>query len=114
MNDKTISAIALLLVIIGILTLLLLDFTTAQKTIPITEAKKQLNAEVSIKAKVLSIQDTPTVMILTVKDDTDKIRVIMFKSTWINMKKGITLLITGKIQKYKDEMELLAKEITYV
>mgnify|MGYP001567167691 CR=1 FL=1 len=70
------------------------------------------NAQVKIVGTITSIVDTPTIMILEIKDSSDTMKVITDKKGMeLKLKKKMKVEVQGTIKMYKDEMEIEAAKI---
>ena len=112
MKESTLLKIALITSLLGILIIL---YTSEKIEIPSSNIasinKSLLNKDVKIKALVEKVTETPGLYILTVKDNTASIKVIIFKEDPINITENSIIEILGTVQEYKNQTEILAKEI---
>jgi len=112
MKDETILKISLIISITGIFLLLFILEFSEVKPFQIKDiSEEQLELQVKIQGEIISIKETPGLYILKIDDLTETLTVIIFKEEPINIKKGMYVEITGKVQEYKDELEIIADKI---
>ncbi len=112
MEDSTLLKISLIISITGIFTLLFILEFSEVKPFQIKDiTKKQLENQIKIQGEITSIKETPGLYILNVNDLTETITVIIFKEDPLNIKKGMYIEVTGEVQEYKDELEIIADKI---
>jgi len=108
MNLLTLSFI---ISILGILTLLILSSTLEPKLTNINEINsKYLNKKVKIQGTINSIKNYDEFQLLTLKDSIGEIEVLVEKSP-IKLQKSQTLIVTGRVNQYKDILQIIANEI---
>lgn len=113
MKEKTLLKISLITAIIGILVLLFILDRISLSNINISNlTKENLDEKVKIKAELIKVTETPGLYLLTVKDFSGEISVIVFKDEQLELKQGDVLEIEGQIASYKDKIEIIAKKIT--
>ncbi|MEK6860938.1 MAG: OB-fold nucleic acid binding domain-containing protein [Nanoarchaeota archaeon] len=113
-QEKTLLKISLVVSIIGIFILYLISSKMSLNTINISEINEDLiDKEVKVRGMIKQYQDGPSVKILKVEDDSGFIKVVVFKNKDKNtdLKTKTNIEITGKIKKYKSELEIIAKTI---
>ncbi len=112
MKDSTLLKISLIISITGIFLLLFILEFSEVKPFQIKDiSKEQLELQVKIQGEIVSIKETPGLYILKVDDLTETLTIIVFKEEPLNIKKGMYVEITGKVQEYKDELEIIADKI---
>lgn len=74
--------------------------------------KEDLNKFVKVNGQVTSIRDLPGILILSLKDKTSQIKVIIFKEDELKIKKNDILEIEGIVKEYKEELEIQAEKVT--
>ncbi len=117
----SLKKLSLIITLIGIFFLLILLNISEPKLKNISEITiKDLNKNVKIKGGIISIKEYETntkenFLILTVKDKTGKIEVLITnqKNQALNrqLTKNQTLIIIGKVSQYKDTMQIQAEKI---
>lgn len=113
MKEKTLLKISLATAIIGILVLLFILDRISLSNINISNlTKENLDEKVKIKAELIKITETPGLYLLTVKDFSGEIAVVVFKDEKLELKEGDVLEIEGQVASYKDKIEIIAKKIT--
>jgi|SRR3989338_10611380 len=107
MEDKKVFKIGLIISLLGVLLLLIL---TQILTLPLTGLKeianKEIDEKVRVQATLESIYDTEKVMILNLKDESGKAIAVFFKEEPLELKKGDTVLIEGRIVEYQKKKEI--------
>lgn len=112
MKDETLLKISLIISVTGIFILLfLLEYSQLDLIKIQNVTQNELETQVKIQGELVSVKETPGLYILKIDDQTKTITVIVFKETPIEFKKGTYLEITGEVQKYKDELEIIADKI---
>lgn len=113
MNENSLLKISLVFSLIGILTIFYISETTTINLSEISDlSKEDLDNKVRIKGEIISIGDTPGLMIVNVKDLTDQMTIILFKdNSTINLERGKIIDITGTLTEYKNELEIIADQI---
>ncbi len=74
-------------------------------------SKDNLDENVRVKGFVSSFTETPGLYIITLKDDTGKIPVVIFKDEELPLHEGLELEIIGNVVEYQDKIEIILKEI---
>lgn len=77
-------------------------------------ANKTIDEKVKIKGYITSIQETPGLYILTVKDSSGSIKVVVFKEEKIDISNDDSIEVEGKVTKYKEEIEIIADVIRLI
>ena len=113
MNENSLLKISLVFSLIGIFTIFYISETTTINLSEISDlSKEDLDNKVRIKGEIISIGDTPGLMIVNVKDLTDQMTIILFKdNSTINLERGKIIDITGTLTEYKNELEIIADQI---
>jgi RecJ-like exonuclease len=113
MEEKTLLKISFITAIIGLLILLfILERISLSKVNIENLTKENIDEKVKIKAELIQIIETPGLYLLTVKDFSGEISVVVFKDDLLDLKKGDILEIEGQVASYKDKIEIIAKKIT--
>ncbi len=112
MKEKDLLKVSLVFSLIGILIIFFLTNTLEVKKYDIGSlSKDNLDDSVKVKGFVSSFIETPGLYIITLKDDTGKIPVIIFKDEELPLREGLELEIIGDIVEYQDKIEIILKEI---
>ena len=113
MKEKDLLKISLISSLIGILILFFLTYTIKVNLYEINSlSKDNIDNTVRVKGIVESFAETPGLYLITLKDNTGKITVVVFKDEKIEMQKGLELEVIGQVVEYKDKIEIIAKKIT--
>ena len=73
---------------------------------------KLIGKDVKIKGTITRVTETPGLIIFNINDKTGEITGIVFKDeNQINLTKNLDVEITGKIQTYKDKLEIEVDEL---
>lgn len=113
MNKQKLLKFCIILSIIGILTLLSISEFSQPKLYQIRDiTKNQVDTQIKIEGKILTVKDLPGIALLNIQDNTSKMTVVAFKDFPIEeLKKGLNVEITGKVAEYEHFLELIADEI---
>lgn len=112
MNEKTLTKIALICSLIGILLLLLIAERQDVSASSINKISNQsINQEIKIKGTISTLKETPAVTITQVKDTTGSITVIMFRKENITLQKGDLVEVQGIVKEFKGKLEIEAKRV---
>ncbi len=114
MNENSLLKISLILSLIGILTIFYISETTSVDLSKISYlSKDDLDKIVRIEGEIISIGDTPGLMIVNVKDSTGIMVAILFKdNSTINLERNQVIDIIGILAEYKGELEIIADQVT--
>lgn len=113
---KNLFKISLIISIAGILLLLFLSAVLEPKPTKINNiTEKMLNKKVKVSGTIEKIEDKETFQILSIKDETGKIEVLCEceNNNEINLttKNAQEVIVTGKVQEYKNSLQLNAEKI---
>tara|TARA_Y100000310_G_C20402323_1_gene678015 strand:- start:311 stop:661 length:351 start_codon:yes stop_codon:yes gene_type:complete len=112
MKESTLINIALNTTLIGILILLTIaENTTVNSSLiqNITEEDEYVNVQGLITSSI----ETPGLYILTIEDNSGKIKVVAFKRDEnITLQKNNIIQVEGTTTYYKEELEIIADKIT--
>lgn len=112
MKEKDLLKVSLVFSLIGIFIIFMLTYTLEVDSYDIGSlSKDNLDENVKVKGFVSSFTETPGLYILTLKDDTGKIPVIIFKDEELGLYEGLELEIIGNVVEYQDKIEIILKEI---
>ncbi|MEW6063485.1 MAG: OB-fold nucleic acid binding domain-containing protein [Nanoarchaeota archaeon] len=115
MKESKLLKIAIIGSLIGIIILSYISEKSSLNNSNIREiTDKTINEKVKIKGYITSLAESSGLYIITVKDDTGSIRVVVFKEEKINISKSDLIEVEGKITKYKEETEVVADIIRLI
>lgn len=117
MENKTLLKISIAVSIVGIITLFIFTRYSLEKTVKIIEIKNFLNQAIKVSGTVNSIRiSRDGHVFIKLGDETGEINVVMFKGSntdvALNLEKGQKISVLGKVQEYKDQLEIIANSIT--
>lgn len=112
MQEKTLFRISLICALIGLMIILWVSETITIPEYKISEINKDiLDKTIKVNAKITMIKETQSLDILTIEDETGKIKMIIFKEDPLNLSKGDQVSIQGIVREYKNELEIEASKI---
>ena len=115
-QEKIFLKLSLIISLLGIVILILISNKISPETAETTidQLKSlELNSEVSIAGEIISVIDTPTILIINIKDPSGSIKVIADKKSLDKtLNKGAIIEIQGELKKYNEELEVEANKIT--
>lgn len=113
MKDSNLLKISIIISLLGTLIILLLaNFIKIPEYKIENISQKELDLSVSIQGNLTYIKETPGLYILTIKDSSSSIQVIIFKDKQpLNFTIGSPLKIQGKVARYEDTLQLTAEKI---
>ncbi len=115
MNNKNLINIALICSLLGIFIILLIVENADLPTTKIKNVtKEQLETKIKISGNITSIKETPGLLILQIQDSTGKIDAIIFKDQDTNITKDIPVEIEGKVQEYKEYLQIVVNRIKVI
>ena len=115
MKETTLLKISILVSVLGVFSLMVISELSHIELSKISDiTKKDLETKVKIQGKLLSIQETPGLYILTVTDFTSTIVIIVFKEDPLELKKNSNIEIEGKVTEYQGKLEIIADTIKYI
>ena len=111
--------ISIFISIIGIISVFMVKGYATDLDIPISEAENYMGRSIRLSGSISDIFITETGHgFIDLYDDTGHIKVVVFKSSGLNiihaLKRDDTVSILGKIAEYEGELEIIAKDITEV
>jgi len=112
MKESTLLKIALIGALVGIFIILFIS-----EKIDLSESnianitKSNLDQKVKIRGLVTKSYETPGLLILSIKDNTGTISVVVFKEENLTIDKNHVVEIYGTVTEYKEQIEILADEI---
>lgn len=114
MNDKKIFKISSITLIVGLLGIILLSGYVNPEKLNIKEIdKSKIDNQIELDATIESITITKSnTQIITLKDDSGSINLVIFPSTNFNTKlrKGSKATIIGRVTQYNGDLELILEE----
>jgi len=111
-NERDLLMISFIFSLIGILSLFYLTFSLDIKHYDIFSlSKENLDKVVMVKGVIESYAETPGLYLITLRDDTGKITVVVFKDEELSLQKGLSVEVIGSVVEYKDSLEIIAKQI---
>ncbi|MFA5176335.1 MAG: OB-fold nucleic acid binding domain-containing protein [Candidatus Nanoarchaeia archaeon] len=72
---------------------------------------KMLDQKVRISGTITSITETQGLYILNIKENSDKITVLIFKKEPLDLRKNSFVEVSGSVTEYQDQLEIIAKRI---
>ena len=112
MKEKDLLKIALVCSLVGIFIILFIVQKYEVPSYSIEDIdKSMLNDMVSVKGQISRITETPGLYILDLEDSTGKITVVVFKEEDLDILEGNFIEIEGEVAEYKNEVEIIAKQI---
>lgn len=111
-EEKTLIKISLVLSIIGLGILIFLSKSPIEGITPIDSINEGLlNSNIKVVGTISSIKSLPSVELMKVKDLTGTIDIVAYRSDTIDISNGDEVEIEGKINKYKENIQIEAKRI---
>jgi aspartyl/asparaginyl-tRNA synthetase len=121
MDDKKIMKFCAILVVIGIIGLFIVTTFSAPTAISISSIdENSVGQIVSISGTVTSYYTSDGHVFMDIDDTTGVIKVVMFEeesenNPWVyDVRKDDEIIVNGKIQLYKGELEIIAKLVAVV
>ena len=112
MNNTTLSKLSLIISLLGILLLLFISENINLEISKIDSiTRNNLEQNVKINADVINVNKKDDLLFLKVKDETSEIDVVIFESNNLEINKGDKIEVQGKITLYKDNLEIIAKNV---
>jgi len=108
MKDSTLLKISLIISILGILILFFIADTSKIKDVDVKELEDYKDKTVKIKGVVEQVTNTESATFVKVKQS-NLVEVVVFEA--LNLSKGNYVEVTGKVDEYNDEYEILADKI---
>jgi len=112
MKEKDLLKVSLIFSLIGIFIIFILTFTLEVDKYDIGSlSKDNLDETVKVKGVIEIFGESPGLYFITLKDDTGRIPIIVFKDEKLELREGLELEIIGNVVEYQDKIEIIAKEI---
>ncbi len=110
--DK-IAKISFILSLIGILVLMILtSIISPREILPIKNLNEtMLNKQVAVQAEIIQVRNYEGFQILTLRDASGIIKATAFSKTPLNKTNSQEVIVTGKITKYEDDIQIAADKI---
>ena len=114
MKTQNLIKISLAISIIGIFILLLILEYFPPDLVKLQDLTEDyLETSVRIQGTITQIKETPTVLILKLKDSNKLITVIAFEEAApLDLKLNSQVEILGKVESYENELEIITDKIT--
>jgi len=115
-SDKQLMKFCIVVSVIGIAALFFIVESIEPKTVEISGLNKQMIGQfVKINGKASNVYNNEGTLFLTLNnpDDGSIIKIVMFKNN-LEIKEGNFIEVTGKLELYKNELEVIASSITSV
>ena len=111
MEESTLFKISLIFSVIGILVIIFLAGSLEAKELAISELKSSMvDQEVKITGSIFSIRKTTGPIILTIKDESGIIPVVLFDNA-PNFNKNEKVEVIGDVSEFNNQLQLTAKTI---
>ncbi|MBI2667308.1 exodeoxyribonuclease VII large subunit [Candidatus Woesearchaeota archaeon] len=115
MEESTIFKLALLSSLVGIFIILLVAENLEVKLYNISSiTNDNLDEKVKVNGEIISIRETPGLIIMDLKDETGVIKVILFKEGEVNINRNDKVEIIGKVIKYRNYLEIETESIKII
>ena len=113
MDEKTLLKIALIGSLIGILLIMFVEEKLGVQDAVISSlSKDSVDQEITLKGKVSSLRNTPSVVLFDLADKSGKIKVVAFKDGKnVSLKLNDVVEVSGTVKEFKSSLELEAKTI---
>lgn len=112
MKENQLLRVSIIFSLIGILILFYLTENIEPRTYDINSiGKDNIDNVIKIKGEIGSFTETPGLYLISLKDDTGMITVVIFKDEDLRLFDGLKLEIIGEVVEYQNTMEVIAKEI---
>ena len=111
MDETKIQIIALSWSLIGISILLGIGIFIPSEKINIVDANTRIGETVIITGNVIKASYRDNVNFIDIKDESANITIVFFEELNFEVGKGDKISAEGKIQAYKNELELIAQQI---
>ena len=112
MHEKTLFKLSLICSLVGIFIILIINesYSLSYSNISLID-NSSIGKTVKVQGFIISISDSPGILIMSIQDKTSNITVIAFKEDEINLQKNDLIEVSGIVKEYKDKLEIEAKEI---
>jgi RecJ-like exonuclease len=111
-NEKNLLRVSLVFSLLGLLILFYITYNTEIKKYDIGSLNKDyIDKIVRVNGAIESFSETPGLYLITIKDNTGKITVIVFKDEELELQKNMVVEITGIITEYNNKIEIISKQI---
>ncbi len=111
MRDETLLKLSIFASVIGILLIVFITQTMEVKAVKISDIKKSMSGDKIITyGYVNSVYEKSGNMFINIADNASEILVVAFKNHF-NIKKGDYIKVKGKVNIYKNRLEIIADSI---
>lgn len=116
MKEKTLLKIALICSLVGIIILFIVSDNLVIQEIDISKLNEvELETTVKIIGRIEKVSDTDKLMFLTIgQEKVETVSVLLFKDSDISLKQGDYVEITGTIEDYEGEREVIANKVRLI
>ena len=116
MNEKNLFTIAIIIALIGILSLIYISEKVQPPFLKINNITKEYtDRQIITLGKIENIRETPGLYLINIEDETDTITIVVFKQDQqLNLSINQNIQITGKVQDYNGQLEVIADEINVI
>ena len=112
MKEKDLLKVSLVFSLLGILILFHITYNTEIKLYEINSLNEEhIDKMVRVRGIIENYAETPGLYLITLKDETGKIIVVVFKDEELQLQKDMALEIIGNVVKYQNDLEILSKQI---
>jgi exonuclease VII large subunit len=118
MNSKTILKVSVIIAVVGIALLFFLT-RNLENNVSVKDLETYLGESVTVEGQIFKLFTSKDGHVFfKIRDETGEIQVVAFRNSNIqeayNIQKGQTIKVKGKVQEYKNDLEIIAKRIEYV
>ena len=116
MKEKTLFKIALICSLVGIIALYFISEKISINEVSIDKINEiDVGKSVKITGRVEKVSDSGKVMFLEVgQEKIETIPVLLFKDSAVSLKKGDYVEITGTVENYEGEREVIANRVRII
>lgn len=112
MQERKLENLAMVVSLVGVLLILFVSEKMEAGSLSIIDVNESyLGNNVKITGEVVRLIETEGLLILDVKDDSGKIKVVAFSDEYVDVQENDKVEIEGEVVEYKNETELDAKVI---
>lgn len=113
MENNTLLKISFIISVLGIFLLLILANYSPKSTLNTSEINKdKINKKIQIRGQITNIKNQKTIQIITLKDATGRINIILYEK--INLTENQEIIANGKINLYENQLELQTDKIEII
>jgi aspartyl/asparaginyl-tRNA synthetase len=113
MNDRTLLKVAVFGSVIGIVILFFLSASFDVNDVMISEIDEiPEGKEVKVTGMVMSISDQENVMFVDIAEEKiEDVTIVLFKNSNVVLEKGNIVTITGSVDSYKGERQIIGNRV---